>query len=114
MIRSHRYTIHVPTHDSEGDLVVSLAAHVEATLLRHFGGFTEVPAVGGWRPAFAAKGQLAPRQAIERVSLYFVDVFENHPSAYDTMHALALRVKAKARQECVYLTRETIEAEIVD
>lgn len=99
-----RYSLTLPTHDNAGrDL---RAAHKRAStyLLAHFGAYTAHDAEGAWNGVGTTHS--------EPVVVYTVDAPDTS-EACARLHALATQLKADARQEAVYLTRQLIETWLV-
>ena len=103
-----RFTIYVPLRGNDGaEILPPLTKTAAETLAEEFGGATIGATFrGSWRNA---NGELVR----DDIAPVFVDVDPGDVSAGAYVRGVALTVKALARQESVYVTRETLAREFV-
>ena len=103
-----RFTLYVPASLNDGHTVPNRwTVDFERRLAVEFGGFTRIDAIGGWK---------SPTEEVirEPMRLYVVDISESAAEfAAMRMRQFAELVKHDLEQECVYLTRDTIDVHMI-
>lgn len=104
-----RYTLTVPKNDNDGNSLADLHEIVQDNLGR-FEGFSSWEGVGYWGGEHAGS---------EPVIYYVIDVGEQTPvgAVFEhplmTLRSIALYVKVAGKQDAVYLTRQSIDVELI-
>lgn len=100
-----RFTLTIPTVENDGSSLAILHDGVARRIARDFDGLTILTGEGIWSdPSAANPGR-------EDVRIYVVDT--DRPDALDILRKLAQTVRRAAAQDCVYLTRQSIDAFLV-
>lgn len=100
----YRFTLHIPLNDNEGNPFDSLTlGRIESSLLTSFGAFTVVDAHGVWQDGNVTY--------LDVQRLYHIDVSDD--SFGFRLRELAAEIRNTLGQECVYVTRQTIDTWLV-
>jgi hypothetical protein len=100
----YRYTLHEPHNYNDGTAVPQYwIDHLENDLRLIFGGFTRTEAIGSWQDDGVTYH--------DPQSVYSIDVLSDQSGQY--LRDIAARVRNDLKQECVYVTRQTIDTWLV-
>ena len=98
--------LNVPAYDNDGVMIPHVAEEAKRMLCRTFGGFTALPAQGGWLDLDTGKVQMEPMHVLQ-VSM---DVSSTNE---DTLRDIARMVAREANQKVVYVVHANGHTELV-